>query len=162
MLSRLYRHANRQERQKYHKHIWLIHRYTIQESVDDGTTVPILYDSRMPDLQIEGQTLDALFDRMFSKSPDDDRERIKQRFATAEAITAATKRIEVICMDLIQHYEEHIAPNGFKAQIVAVNRDTAIQYKKMLDKLNAPKSVVIISSAHNDRDDIKEFHLSEQ
>lgn len=136
--------------------------YTIQESVDDGATVPILYDSRMPNLQIEGQTLDALFDRMFANYPEDDRERIKQRYATAEAITAAPKRIEAICMDLIQHYEEHIAPNDFKAQIVAVNRETAIQYKKMLDKLNAPESVVIISSAHNDRDEIKEFHLSEQ
>jgi type I restriction enzyme R subunit len=136
--------------------------YTIQQSVHDGATVPILYESRMPDLQIEGRSLDALFDRMFANYPQDDRERIKQKYANAEAITAAPKRIEAICMDLIDHYENHIAPNGFKAQIVAVNRETAIQYKKMLDKLNAPESVVVISSSHNDKDEIKKFHLSEQ
>jgi type I restriction enzyme, R subunit len=135
--------------------------YTIQQSVDDGATVPILYEGRMPDLHIEGYSLDALFDRMFANYDKDDRERIKQKYATNEAITAAPKRIEAICMDIIEHYEQHIAPNGFKAQIVAVNRETAIQYKKVLDRLLAPESVVIISGNHNDNEDIKQFHLSE-
>ena len=135
--------------------------YTIQQSVDDGATVPILYESRMPDLQIEGRSLDALFDRMFANYPEEDRERIKQKYATTESITAAPHRIEAICLDIIDHYEKHIAPNGFKAQIVAVNRETAIQYKKTLDKLNAPESVVIISGNNNDTEELKQFHLSD-
>jgi type I restriction enzyme R subunit len=136
--------------------------YTIQQAVEDGATVPILYESRMPELQIEGYSLDALFDRMFSNYSEEDRERIKKRYATVEAITGAPQRIEAICLDIIDHYEKHIAPNGFKAQIVAINRETAILYKKTLDKLNAPESVVIISTGHNDKDEIKAFHLSEQ
>ncbi|MFD2171026.1 type I restriction endonuclease subunit R [Tumebacillus lipolyticus] len=135
--------------------------YTIQQAVDDGATVPILYESRMPDLQIEGRSLDAIFDRMFANYEEEDRERIKQKYATSEAITAAPKRIEAICMDIIDHYEKHIAPNGFKAQIVAVNRETAILYKKMLDKLNAPESVVIISGNNNDAEELRKFHLPE-
>lgn len=135
--------------------------YTIQESVSDGATVPILYESRMPDLQIEGRSLDVLFDRMFANYVEEDRERIKQKYANNEAITAAPQRIEAICLDIVEHYEQHIAPNGFKAQIVAVNRETAILYKKTLDKLNAPESVVIISTGHNDKEEIKAFHLAE-
>jgi type I restriction enzyme R subunit len=136
--------------------------YTIQQAVDDGATVPILYQSRMPDLQVEGQSLDTLFDRMFSNYSQDDRERIKKKYATAEAITGAPKRIEAICLDLIEHYENHIAPNGFKAQIVAVNRETAIIYKETLDRLNAPESVVIISGNHSDSEELKKYHLSPQ
>lgn len=135
--------------------------YTIQQSVDDGATVPILYEGRMPDLQIEGRSLDALFDRMFANYSEDDRERIKQKYATTEAITSAPQRIEAICMDIIDHFEKHIAPNGFKAQIVTVTRETAIQYKKTLDKLNAPESVVIVSGSNNDTDELKQYHLSE-
>jgi type I restriction enzyme R subunit len=136
--------------------------YTIQEAVDDGATVPILYQSRMADMQVEGQSLDTLFDRMFNNYSEDDRERIKKKYATTEAITGASKRIEAICLDLIEHYESHIAPNGFKAQIVAVNRETAILYKETLDRLNAPESVVIISGNHNDKDELKKYHLSSQ
>jgi len=136
--------------------------YTIQQSVDDKATVPILYESRMPELQVEGSSLDSLFDRMFLDYSKDDRERIKQKYATSEAITAAPKRIESICMDLIDHYETRIAPDECKAQIVAVNRETAILYKQTLDKLNAPESVVIISTAHNDTDEMKTYHLTDQ
>lgn len=136
--------------------------YTIQQSVDDGATVPILYEGRMPDLQIEGRSLDALFDRMFANYSEEDRERIKQKYATTEAITSAPQRIEAICMDIIDHFEKHIAPNGFKAQIVTVTRETAIQYKKTLDKLNAPESVVIVSGSNNDTEELKQYHLSEQ
>lgn len=136
--------------------------YTIHQAVNDGATVPILYESRMPDLQVEGRSLDVLFDRMFSTYSEDDRERIKKKYATSEAITGAPKRIEAICLDIIDHYEKHIAPNGFKAQIVAVNRETAILYKETLDKLNGPESVVIISGDHKDTDRLKKYHLTPQ
>ncbi|MCL6444135.1 MAG: type I restriction endonuclease subunit R [Alicyclobacillus sp.] len=136
--------------------------YTIQQAVEDGATVPILYESRMPDLQVEGHSLDALFDRMFANYDEEDRERIKKRYATVEAITGAPQRIETICLDIIDHCEKHIAPNGFKAQIVAINRETAILYKETLDKLNAPESVVIISANNNDDEHMKQYHLSEQ
>lgn len=136
--------------------------YTIQQSVDDEATVPILYEGRMPDLQIEGRSLDAIFDRMFANYNEDDRERIKQRYATTEAITAAPQRVEAICLDIIDHYEQHIVPNGFKAQIVTVTREAAVLYKQTLAKLNAPESVVIVSGDHNDSDELKQYHLSEQ
>lgn len=134
--------------------------YNIQQAVDDGATVPIFYESRMADLQIAGRTLDTLFERMFQLHSEDDRERIKKKYANEEAITGAPKRIEAVCLDLIEHYEKHIAPNGFKAQIVAVNRETAVLYKKTLDKLNGPESVVIMSGNNNDDQDLKDFHRS--
>ncbi|MBA4496400.1 type I restriction endonuclease subunit R [Paenactinomyces guangxiensis] len=136
--------------------------YTIQQAVDDGATVPILYEGRLPELSIEGKTLDALFDRMFQLYSEEDRERIKKKYANEEAITGAPKRIEAICLDILEHYETHIAPNGFKAQIVAVNRETAVLYKKMLDKLNGPESVVIISGRNSDTEELKKFHLSKE
>ncbi|OMD62994.1 DEAD/DEAH box helicase [Paenibacillus odorifer] len=136
--------------------------YTIVESVADGATVPILYDGRMPELNIEGKTLDTLFERIFQMYSEEDRERIKQKYANEEAITASPKRIEAICLDILEHYESHIKPGGFKAQIVAINRETAVRYKITLDKLNAPESVVIMSGSHNDTAELRQFHLSKE
>jgi type I restriction enzyme R subunit len=136
--------------------------YTIVESVADGATVPILYDGRMPELNIEGKTLDTLFERMFQMYSEEDRERIKQKYANEEAITASPKRIEAICLDLLEHYENHIKPGGFKAQIVAINRETAVRYKQTLDALNAPESIVIMSGSHNDSDTLKQHHQTKE
>ena len=53
----------------------LIDSYTIPQSVEDGATVPIWYEARLPELHIEGpNTLDKLFDAMFGDETDSVRE----------------------------------------------------------------------------------------
>lgn len=127
-----------------------IHTYTIEQAVQDGATVPIFYESRLPEVAIVGETIDAVFDRVFRDYSPEEREEIKTRFATEEAIACAPNRIKRICLDLIDHFEKYIYPNGYKAQIVTVNREAAVLYKKTLDDLNAPKSALIMSISHND------------
>lgn len=127
-----------------------IHTYTIEQAVQDGATVPIFYESRLPEMQIVGSSLDGLFNRVFKDRTHEEREEIRRRFGTDEALAGAPARIKAICLDLIEHFETHIYPNGYKAQVVAVNRETAVLYKRTLDSLNAPKSALIMSVAHND------------
>jgi type I restriction enzyme R subunit len=137
-----------------------IDRYTIEQSVEDGATVEIRYESRLPNVRVEGESLDDIFNRVFKDYSEKEQAEIKKRYATEEAITGAPQRIEQICLDLVKHYETHIEPNGFKAQIVAVNRRTAILYKEILNKLNGPESAVIISSGHGDPPDWAPYRLS--
>ena len=136
--------------------------YTIEQSVQDGATVPIFYESRLPELRIVGQTLNQLFDRSFADRSDEERAAIKRRYATEQAIAGAPRRVELICLDLIEHFTDFIAPNRFKAQVVASNRHAAVSYKETLDSLNGPKSAVIMSAGHNDEARLANWHLTKQ
>ena len=133
--------------------------YTIEQAVRDKATVPIFYEGRLPELQIIGQTLDQVFDRVFADRTEDERAAIKQRFATEQAIAGAPRRIEAVCLDLIEHFSQFIAPNGFKAQVVAASRHTAVTYKETLDRLNGPESALIMSADHNDDARLARWHL---
>lgn len=133
--------------------------YTIDQAVQDGATVPIFYEGRLPKLQIVGQTLDQIFDRVFADHSEVDRSTIKQQYANERSIAEAPRRIESICLDMMQHFEEFIAPNKFKAQIVAISRHVAVTYKETLDRLNGPESALIISSDHNDDARMARWHL---
>ena len=124
--------------------------YTIEQAVRDKATVPIFYESRLPELQIIGQTLDQVFDRVFADRTEDERALIRQRFATEQAVAGAPRRIEAVCLDLIDHFTRFIAPNRFKAQVVAASRHTAVTFKETLDRLNGPESALIMSAGHND------------
>ena len=73
----------------------------------------------------------------------------------------ASSRIEAICLDIIEHYEKFIIPNGFKAQIVTPSREAAVSYKETLDRLNAPVSAVLISGGHNDPQRLAKHHKSQ-
>ena len=139
---------------------YYIDTYTIEQAVHDKATVPIFYESRLPELQIIGQTIDQVFDRVFADRTDDERAAIKQRYATEQAIAGAPRRIETICLDLIDHYTNFIAPNRFKAQVVAASRHTAVTYKETLDRLNGPESALIMSSDHNDEERLARWHLA--
>lgn len=138
-----------------------IHTYTIEQAVQDGATVPIYYESRLPDIQIQGSNLDELFDRYFSEYTEEQRAKIKQKYATEDAIALASSRIETICLDIIKHYEQFILPNGFKAQIVVNSREAAVLYKETLDRLNAPASAVIMSQSNNDPERLAKHHHSQ-
>lgn len=138
-----------------------IHTYTIEQAVQDGATVPIYYESRLPNIQIQGSNLDELFDRYFAEYTEEQRAEIKQKYATEDAIAIASSRIETICLDIIKHYEEFILPNGFKAQIVVNSREAAVIYKETLDRLNAPASAVIMSQSNNDPERLAKHHHSQ-
>ena len=132
--------------------------YTIEQAVRDGATVPIFYESRLPELRIIGQTIDRVFDRVFAERSDEERAAIRRRYATEQAIAGAPRRIEAICLDLIDHFTRFIAPNRFKAQVVAASRHDAVTFKETLDRLNAPESAVIMSAGHNDEERLARWH----
>ena len=136
--------------------------YTIEQAVQDGATVPIFYESRLTELRILGQSLDKLFDHMFPDLSDEDKAAIRKKYANEEAIAGAPHRIKAVCLDILEHFQQYIQPNGFKAQVVAVNRDTAVAYKETLDELNGPESALIFSAAHNDKEHLAKWHLKRQ
>lgn len=136
--------------------------YTIEQSVKDGSTIQILYEGREPEVRVTGDSLDSLFDEYFKDRNEDEKAQIKRKFGSNRAVLEAPQRIRRVCLDIVNHYREHIQPNGFKAMIVTSSRQAAITYKEQLDKLEAPKSAVIISGDHNDEERFGEYTNSGQ
>jgi type I restriction enzyme, R subunit len=135
--------------------------YTIEQAVADGATVPIFYEGRLAELRIVGNNLDAVFDRVFADRTDEEREAIKKKYAQEFTLAGAPKRIETIALDILDHYTKFIAPNGFKAQVVACSREVAVQYKEAFDRLNGPQSAVIISGSNKDGENLLKHRLDE-
>ncbi|MEY8215737.1 MAG: type I restriction endonuclease subunit R [Colwellia sp.] len=127
-----------------------IDQYKINEAVDDGATVRILYEGREVITDVSSVSLDALFEEYFSDYTKEEQREIKKKYGVERAVREAPARIRWVCIDLLKHYREHIQPDGFKAMIVTGSRHAAAMYKKTLDELGAPPSEVIISGDHND------------
>jgi type I restriction enzyme, R subunit len=124
--------------------------YTIEQSVEDGATVQILYEGREARVNVTGDSLDGLFDEYFGDRTEEEQAAIKRRYGNTRAVLEAPQRIRRVCIDILKHYREYIYPNGFKAMIVTSSRYAAITYKEMMDELEAPESAIIISGDHND------------
>ena len=128
----------------------LIDSYTIPQSVADGATVPIFYEARLPELAVEGpETLDRLFEAMFGDEPPEVQLRLRRRYANKETVAEAERRIEMIALDIAEHFEEKVRPNGFKAQVVAPSRAAALRYAERLNSFGL-RAYPIITTHPND------------
>ncbi len=106
-----------------------IDRYTLRESEADGATVPILYEGRTTGAAVEdGRALDDVFEDMLVGRTPEELEAIKQKYATKGHVMEAERLIAAKARNMLRHYVEHILPNGFKAQVVAVSRRATIRY----------------------------------
>lgn len=112
-------------------------KYGIQDAVADGATVPVYYQGRMTEWHLEGAEVDILFDQYFVDESEERREEIRKRGITRGDLARFQPRIAKIALDIWSHYKEHVLPDGFKAQIVAVDRPACVVYKKELDRVIA-------------------------
>ncbi|QLK27190.1 type I restriction endonuclease subunit R [Natrinema zhouii] len=134
--------------------------YTIDQSLKDDTTVEILYQGRLADMHLEGETLDTMFDRIFDDYTDEEKAEIKKRYARTQDLAEAETRIERVTLDIIEHFESEIA-DTFKGMVVTTSKRAAISYKEKLDELNGPESRVVISHDHNDPESVKKWAPSD-
>jgi type I restriction enzyme, R subunit len=143
-------------------------RYSFDESKADGATLPIYYEGRLSELFVEGEdeTIEQIFERIFSHLTKDSKDKLKKQYVTKDSIAEAPSRIRKICIDLIDHFTKSIQPNGYKAMVVATSREAAVTYKRELDKLNGPRSKIIMTSRlgekGKDGSSWDEYFLSEE
>ena len=107
-------------------------KYGIDDAVRDGATVPILYEGRKADWAINEAEIDILFDRWFVDLPDNQREDLKRKGLTVATLAKHPERIRLIAFDIWEHFKEVCRPDGFKAQIVAVDREAVVRYRAAL------------------------------
>lgn len=108
-------------------------KYGIDDAVRDGATVPIRYTSRKAEFEVDDRKIDVVFDTWFSEEAPEVIAELKKRGSKFEYIVKHPRRIELIATDIWAHYRENLMPDGLKAQIVAIDREAVILYKRALD-----------------------------
>ncbi|MGO4527267.1 type I restriction endonuclease subunit R [Microvirga sp. 2MCAF35] len=112
-------------------------KYGIDDAVADGATVPIYYTGRKTDWHIDEAKIDILFDNWFADLPEDKLEEVKKRGVKITDLVKHPRRIELIAYDIWTHFKAYARPDGFKAQIVAIDREAVILFKRALDRVIA-------------------------
>ncbi|GIK45054.1 MAG: DEAD/DEAH box helicase [Betaproteobacteria bacterium] len=123
----------------------IIHTYAIDQAVADGAIVPLLYEGRMVELEQNQSAIDVWFERHTKGLTDQQKADLKKKYARAEMLNKAEQVIYMRAFDINDHYKQNWQGTGFKAQLVAPNKASALRYKAFLDELGEVSSEVIIS-----------------
>ncbi|MBP3616343.1 MAG: type I restriction endonuclease subunit R [Alphaproteobacteria bacterium] len=122
----------------------LIDSYTISEAEEDGAILPLIYQGRFVDQDVNN-TIDLFYDNITTNFTEDQKKDFEKKFVSQSLLDETSQRIEMIAFDVSKHYKENFQGTGLKGQLVAPSKYTAILFKKALDMLGDIKTEVVIS-----------------
>ncbi len=108
--------------------------YNFRDAIEDGATVPLYYENRIPELQIVNENFaDELGELLEAAELDDDAEgQLARRFGTEYTLLTRPERLRTIARDLVRHF----VGRGFagKAMYVGIDKAAAV---RMYDYVSA-------------------------
>lgn len=141
-------------------------RYNIAESIEDGATLPLHYSLAPNELRVDRDVLEKEFLELTEAqgiSDIDELNSILEKAVTLKNIIKSKDRISKIAKYVVEHYKEYVEPLGYKAFLVAVDREACALYKEELDKLLCPEySKVVFTPFYNDPPELSKYHMSEE
>ncbi len=139
-----------------------IDKYTIDQAVEDGAVLPLLYEGRSAKLSVNQEQIDRGFDRLSEPLTEYQAKDLKQKFSSITEIYKSQQVIEEIAFDISEHYCKNWKGTGFKAILAVPLKDTALKYQKYFENQTNPRlkidTAVIISSSDTrvDHDEVEE------
>ena len=140
-----------------------LHKYSIADSIEDGTTLPLYYQLAPNEMLVPHETLDKEFLSLAEAEGVADIEelnKILERAVNLKNFLKGKERIQKVAKFVAEHYRENVEPLGYKAFLVGVDREACAHYKHALDQFLPPEySEVVYTGSNNDSALLKEFHL---
>ena len=141
-------------------------KYSIKESIEDGTTVPLYYTLAPQELRVDKDLLEKEFFELVEKegvASIEELDKVLDKAVKLKNFLKAEKRVNAIAKYIAEHYVKFVEPLGLKAFIVAVDREGCAYYKQAIDKyLNPQYSKVVYTQDQKDGSLLKQFHISEE
>jgi len=138
-------------------------KYSIAESIADGTTVPLNYASPRPTCAWTERRWTGSSWTCESEGVSDQAEldAVLTRAVQLKEMMKAQARVERIAQFVALHYRENVEPMGFKASWSASTRSVRPLQEALDRYLPAQYSTVVYSPAQNDSETLKARYLSE-
>lgn len=137
--------------------------YDMTQSVRDGATCPVYYESRVINLKLDADTLkliDNEYDMLADEGATEQQiEESKHRMSHLDELLGAPDTIDSLVRDILKHYEENREQElTGKAMIVAYSRPVAIKiYRKILE-LRPTWTEKVKCVMTSDNNDPEEWH----
>jgi len=108
--------------------------YDFARSIEDGATVPLYYENRIPEVQLTNEQLNRDMEQLLDAAELDEaqQKKLEREFAREYHIITREDRLEAIAADVVSHF----TGRGYrgKAMMVCIDKATAV---RMFDKVRA-------------------------
>lgn len=123
----------------------LIHKYTIKDGVDDQAIVPLIYEGRFVEQNVDEANIDLWFKQTTKRLTDSQRDDLSRKWSSIRRLTSTDARIKRIALDINEHFIEGYKNTGFKAMLATNYKRDAIRYLECFEQFGDLNCAVVIS-----------------
>ena len=124
----------------------LIDVYSITDAVEDKAVVPLLYEGRHNLIEVNESPLDTFFDKVSEPLTKYGKAALKRKYSAPKQLNKVDQIIYARAWDISDHFADNIQGTGFKGQLVAPNKTTAIKYREYIKEIGKVSCEVLISA----------------
>jgi len=143
-----------------------LHKYSISESIDDGTTLALYYDLAPNEMLVPHEVMEKEFLALAETEGIADIEelnKILERAVNLKNFLKGKERIKKVARHVAAHYLDNVRPLGYKAFLVAVDREACALYKEAFDEfLPSELSAVVYTGINSDPPHMKKWHIDDK
>jgi len=133
--------------------------YNFQQSMDDGATVPLFYEKRVPEVLIQNENLSEEFYETLEEENLDEAQQAKleKTFAREIEVIKRDDRLETIARDIVYHFPRR----GYlgKGMVISVDKFTAVKMYDKVQRLWKEALKQLQGRIHQSHNDIEKARL---
>ena len=158
----------RREKNSFAKFGGEIHRYTINQAVEDKAVLPLLYEGRLVNQWVnDDKGLDRRFEQIARHLNEEQRLDLKKKWARFQKVASSERRLEMIMFDINEDIKRRLLGTGFKAMLATSSKYEAIKYHKLFEEMGDIRTAFVISvpdsrEGHSEVDDENKAFIQEE
>jgi len=121
-------------------------RYSIEDAIKDGATVPVRYTFGPTELFLDREKLKTGYDEITRELDEDEKQKVEKRIQPWKEFLKTPTRVAAVAEDVARDYREVVEPTGGKAMLVTIDKEACrLYYDEMLKHFDAAEVAVVIS-----------------
>ena len=137
-----------------------LHRYSVKQGIEDDLILPVYFTLRHEmEWDIDEAGLDEEFEARFRGLTTDEKREFIRENVTARTLAEIEPRVNRVADEIDRHYDEHVAPNGWKGMVVTPSRRSAAMYgERLIERRSEEEVAVLYTATSDDPELIQQFH----
>lgn len=123
----------------------LIHKYTIRDGVDDGAIVPLIYEGRFVEQNVDEANIDLWFEHTTKRLTEAQKLDLARKWSSIRRLTSTDARIKRIALDINNHFIEGYKDTGFRAMLATNYKRDAVRFLECFEQFGDLTCAVVIS-----------------
>lgn len=137
---------------------YYLDKYSIDDAIKDGATVKVRYTYGPQEHFLDKEELKEGWEEITADLTEDERALVQRRVQPWKTFMKHPDRVSVLAKDIADDFRNVVEPQGYKAQVVACDKEACVLYYDELMKYFDESEIAIILSTGN-YDDAEHYEL---